>query len=433
VSAAFELSYRDLDDAQQLMFRRLALHPGQTLTRDTAAVLVDADPDQAEALLDELYDRHLIEEPRAGRYQFHDLIRGYAADLAADRDSEPLRQAATRRLIGHYIDAVHDHESAQDHGWFEDEMPELLSCAHYAVEKGQPDSAWRFPRALAVVLQARGLYRQASVLHEGALKAARAHGDMLAQAGLLIDLSIVERAADRRDRAMQHARVALEIYTELGIDWGQASAITELGVIFAEIGEPRNARDYLEQARASYRALGIVIGQGNVAMALTNLSRENGDDEGARSFAREALELYEQAGNSHGQAIAHLGLASLSVLAADPAGARSHFSSAVRFAAESGLRTTEAAAHVELGDMDDRDGEQDSAYQHWTRARDIDLEIGDCAALSAVLERLHGLESPLGKGATRRTEDGDMPRTADMFIESASDPRHDPPPAPCGA
>jgi len=426
VSAAFDLSYRDLDDAQQLMFRRLALHPGQTLTPDTAAVLADVDPNQAEALLDDLYDRHLIKEPRAGRYQFHDLIQGYAADLAADRDPEPIRQAALRRLVDHYILAVQDHNSAQDYGWFEDEMPELLSCAHHAVEKGQPDSAWRFPQALGMVLQARGLHWRAGVLHEGALKAARAHGDMLAQVDLLINLSIVERAADRRDHAMRHARAALEISTELGIDWVQASAITELGVVHAEIGESRKAREYLEQALASYSALGNMIGQGNVAVALTNLCRGTGDHEAARGYACQALELFEQAGSSHGQAIAHFGLVSLS----DPEGAKSHLSSAARFAAESGLRITEAAAHVELGDMHDHDGGQDSAYQHWTRARDIYLEIGDSAALTAVRERLYRLESASGKGAACKTKYDEMPRAADVIIESTGDLQRDAPPTP---
>jgi tetratricopeptide (TPR) repeat protein len=391
VSAAFELSYRDLDGTQQLMFRRLALHPGQTITRDTAAVLVNAGPDQTEELLDDLYDRHLIEEPQAGRYQFHDLIRGYAADLA-DRDPEPLRQAALGRLVSHYILAVQDHNDTEDYGWFQDELPELLSCAHYAVEKGQPDSAWRFPQALGLVLQARGLYRQAGVLHDGALRAARAHGDLLAQVDLLINLSIVERAAGRHDHAKRHARAALEVATELGSDWAQANASTELGVVLGEIGELREAREYLEQALTRYSVLGNVIGQGNVAIALTNLCRETGDQEGARGYADQALDLYKQAGSSHGQAIAHFGLASLSMLDADPAAARRHLSSAARFAAESGLRTTEAAAHVELGDMDDRDGQQDSAHQHWARARDINVEIGDTDALSTVLERLHRLK-----------------------------------------
>jgi hypothetical protein len=97
VSTAFWLSYRDLKGDQQLMFRRLGLHPGLTFTRETAAALAGMDPDQAQVLLDELYDRHLVEELQGNRYRFHDLIRSYAHKLATEYDSE-LDQHAKRTV-----------------------------------------------------------------------------------------------------------------------------------------------------------------------------------------------------------------------------------------------------------------------------------------------------------------------------------------------
>ena len=82
VAAAFDLSYADLSDAQQRLFRRLGLAPGTDLDAYAGAALDETSPGNARAALDELYDHHLITEPAPGRYQLHDLLREYARALA---------------------------------------------------------------------------------------------------------------------------------------------------------------------------------------------------------------------------------------------------------------------------------------------------------------------------------------------------------------
>src|SRR5262249_40435067 len=84
--AAFGLSYADLDDGQQRLFRRLGLHPGLDVDAYAAAALDDTTVGQARRGLGALYDQHLITEPAPGRYRFHDLIREHARALAAADD-----------------------------------------------------------------------------------------------------------------------------------------------------------------------------------------------------------------------------------------------------------------------------------------------------------------------------------------------------------
>ena len=92
VAAAFGLSYQDLDDGQQRLFRRLGLHPGPDIDAHAAAALDDTTVSQARRGLEDLYDQHLITQPAHGRYRFHDLIRQHARVLAAaddPADSDP--------------------------------------------------------------------------------------------------------------------------------------------------------------------------------------------------------------------------------------------------------------------------------------------------------------------------------------------------------
>jgi len=76
-------SYRELDPDAAALFRRLALHPGTDFDLHAAALLAGATPARTAALLDRLVAGHLIEQPRPDRYHFHDLLRTYAASIAA--------------------------------------------------------------------------------------------------------------------------------------------------------------------------------------------------------------------------------------------------------------------------------------------------------------------------------------------------------------
>ncbi len=101
VAAAFDLSYADLTPVQQRVFRLLGLAPGADIDAYAAAALADTSLENARALLDELYDHHLITEPAPGRYLLHDLLREYSRALVADGDAAD-SSAAANRLVTYY-------------------------------------------------------------------------------------------------------------------------------------------------------------------------------------------------------------------------------------------------------------------------------------------------------------------------------------------
>ncbi|MDX3135392.1 AfsR family transcriptional regulator, partial [Streptomyces europaeiscabiei] len=99
--AAFARSYRRLPSESARLFRLLSLHPGPEFAPDTAAALAGLPARRARLLLDELADAHLLTEHAPGRYAQHDLLRVFAAELAAAYDSPEDRRAAGRRLLDH--------------------------------------------------------------------------------------------------------------------------------------------------------------------------------------------------------------------------------------------------------------------------------------------------------------------------------------------
>ena len=101
VAAAFEVSYRYLAPGQQELFRLLGLHPGATIDAYAAAALAGSILPDAARQLDALHGEGLLTEVSYHRYRMHDLIRGYARDLAA---AVPVadREQALDRLLDYY-------------------------------------------------------------------------------------------------------------------------------------------------------------------------------------------------------------------------------------------------------------------------------------------------------------------------------------------
>jgi transcriptional regulator with XRE-family HTH domain len=88
VRAVLSWSYRQLEEDAARMFRLVGLHPGAGLERYGAAARTGMTLERAERLLATLADVCLIQETGLGRYGMHDLLREYARELSAARDSE---------------------------------------------------------------------------------------------------------------------------------------------------------------------------------------------------------------------------------------------------------------------------------------------------------------------------------------------------------
>lgn len=100
--AVFSWSYLRLSPAAARLFRLLGVHPGPDIGTRAAASLAALPAGKVRPVLAELAQTHLIAEPSPGRYACHDLLRAYATELVEVKESPTDREAAVRRLLGHY-------------------------------------------------------------------------------------------------------------------------------------------------------------------------------------------------------------------------------------------------------------------------------------------------------------------------------------------
>ena len=257
VGAAFGLSYQDLPDDQQRLFRRLGLIPGPDFDAYAAAALDATSLATARRHLDELYEQHLLAEPAPGRYQLHDLLREHARALAAAGNPAESEQAAAR-LLDYYL---HTALAAGRHfgswvstsrrpppgrlpahapdvsalgpaaAWLEAERANLHAAADYAAGQARALYAIAIPAAIGQFLAARGHWDQFAALHQTALAAARQAGDQLGEAYTLAELGLLRREAGDYPAAAASLARAVALCGEAGDLSGQGYVLTQLGSV----------------------------------------------------------------------------------------------------------------------------------------------------------------------------------------------------------
>ena len=404
VAAAFNLSYDDLTEDQQRLFRRLGLHPGPDIDSYAALALDNTNLSAARRGLEALYDQYLLAEPAQGRYRLHDLIREHARALAARLDPDDDRDQATARLLDYYqhagaradaliarqarpasasavgavpgaVPGLADREQALS--WARTERANLLACLDQATGTGQHAQVIALTAALAGLLQFDGPWADAIALHTVAVQAARHLGDRLGQATALQDLADKRLAMGDYLAAARVLEQALGIYRDLGSRLGQANVLTDLGFVWLATDDyPAAARD-LEEALGIYRDLGDRLGQANVLNNLGDVRRLTGDHRAAAQTQEQALGIYRGLGHWHGQANALSCLGDIRRLMGDYRAAAQAQEQALDIYRDLGDRGGEANALLYLGVVRRLTGDYRAAARDLEQALSILRDIGD--------------------------------------------------------
>ena len=422
VAAAFDLSYQDLTEGQQRLFRRLGVHPGPDIDAYAAAALDGTDLATARRHLDGLYDHYLLSEPARGRYRLHDLLREHARALAFAGDPADA-DAAAGRLLDYYLHtaaAAGQHiatrnipvgrvppgtrsavapplsTAGQASAWLEAERANLHAAAGFAAASGRPGHAIAIPAAISGFLLARGHWDQSAGLHQAALAAALQAGDRAGQAGALNELGILQRVTAGYPAAAASHQQALELYRGLGDRLGQASAVNHLGTVQRLTGDFPAAAASHQQALALYRDLGHRVGQALAINSLGTVQMRAGDYPAAAASYHQALDLFRDLGHPMGQAMVTGNLGIVQSRTGDyPASAASH-RQALDLFRDLGDRLGQATAILNLGEVQRLTGDYPAATASHRQALGMYRDLGYRKGQAMATGYLGALQSQTG-------------------------------------
>ncbi|MGW5053531.1 BTAD domain-containing putative transcriptional regulator [Actinokineospora sp. NPDC004072] len=373
VAAAFALSYQHLSPRAQRLFRLLGLIPGPDVDGHAAAALAGHPPEEITAVLDELVDANLLQEPLAGRFRFHDLLRAYAADAAAADD----RRAALTRLFDFYLHtasaamdilaptekphrprlppsgiprpALPDYTAAL--GWLRAENANLVAVADAAAGDGWHRHACQLSSTLWRYFHVSGKQDDALALHARALAGARAAGDRLLEAETLASLGYVGWWMGRYREAIGHCRGAVAVARETGTLALEGRALHALGLVHCRLEQCDEAHAVFTRMMAVAVESGDRILEAYALRGLGDVHNRLGEHAAALSWLAKALHLAEETGNRSVEGFALNGLGEVYRRMGEHDEAAAHQRRALATAQQTGNRNVEIRALNGLGEL----------------------------------------------------------------------------------
>ncbi|MEU7576823.1 tetratricopeptide repeat protein [Streptomyces sp. NPDC041068] len=328
----FSWSYQGLPPSVGRAFRLLALHAGPDFSLPAAAALIGRPENETRRILETLGAVNLLEELGGRRYRYHDLLRDYARERAADEETPSERLGALRREFSYYLRRVDacdrvlaperqhvpldrgtDPAAAPFPGpapalaWCDAELPNLVRAVDQAVELGFDDVAWKLPVALVYFLrlQRRGTYRYE--LCAIAVDAARRENDRWAETWSLICLGGAESDLERHEDALGHFTEAMRISRDIEDRHWEAISIYNLGWTLRLLGrhaeglERQRQALTIQQETRDQRGASITLTEiGALELALGRPDQAYIEFERALDGARATADLPTEAKSLHG-------------------------------------------------------------------------------------------------------------------------------------
>ncbi|MCA1218040.1 ATP-binding protein [Streptomyces sp. 8L] len=325
VRTVFSWSYRALPRPASQAFRQLGLHPGPEFGLPVAAALTALSAPRARQLLDSLVSVHLLEQTGPDRYQFHDLLRAYAAEQAQQEEFQDEREAALGRMLSWYLHSAQaarghlapaqesltlcglppgvepmefeDYDTAMD--WSVREHTNLLRSISAA--DGHDSLLWQLAAVLWDIQPTSASMREWLPVGEAGLDAARRVGDSGAQARLLISLGLAHHRINQLRESLDCHRQALALCRETGHLVGEARSLNLIGLVHLRRRELDVAAEHFEGAAALWQRAGA---DRWTKTALSNLATTHlnaGRLDAAASAAREALAAHRALGDRGGE------------------------------------------------------------------------------------------------------------------------------------
>ncbi|WP_433301582.1 ATP-binding protein [Actinoplanes sp. CA-030573] len=425
VRAIFSWSYATLTPPAARLFRLLGVHPGADLSVPAAAALAGAPVPETRRLLTQLTRANLATEHRPGRFAQHDLLRAYAAELAATEEADEAAEAPAR-LIAHYVhtacaanrivypnldaiavplaplpdgveaEPIADHQAAM--AWLAAEHANLLAAASHAATAGLHAYTWQLAWGLDTFHRRQWHLHDRMDTWQAAVTAARHLGSPGVLAYTHRRLGEAYRGLGRPAEAAAQAREALLLFDGIGDRCGEADVHLDLSMLAEREGHLEEALAHAERALAATRSGKSPAPEPvelRMARALNTVGWFRallGDHAAALKFCGEALAINTRRGDHENIAF------TLDSLGYAHQHLRHHeqavdcYRRAIEIFRRLGHASMTADALERLGDTHHEAGRPGAAREAWSRALEIRTRLEHVSA-GDLRKKITGLRS----------------------------------------
>ncbi len=424
VRAVFSWSVRQLPEEVAGAFALTGLHPGADLDVYAAAALTGTSTSQARRVLGRLHRASLLQASGPGRYGMHDLLRAYALEQTAARDTGGQPDQALTRLFDYYLSAAaaamdilfpaEAHQrpriyataavvpempaEADARAWLDRERANLAAVVARCAGHGWPDHAAGLAGTLFRYLLDGSHLSEAHTIYTHALQAARRSGDPAAEAEALNGLGGIGAMKGHFRDAAGHYQAALERYRQCGDRTGEARALGNLGITEQELHNYQSAASYHREAMAAFSDAGDSLGAARALTHLAAAETEQGSHDQAAEHLQRALPVLRDGKDQASEARAMSRIGELNLRCGQLAQAAEFFEQALVIHRRINNPTGVAAQLWSLGEVSVRQGQYRQAISCLRQAlalhRQTGYQHGETITLRTLAEALHAVGQP---------------------------------------
>ena len=220
-------------------------------------------------------------------------------------------------------------------------------------------------------------HTEARKIYEKELEVQIVRGDRLSQAGVNLNLGVVEQGMRNFEKAHHYHQQALQIFVEFDDLSSQASAYLNLGSVAKGMREFKQAQRYYEQALKIFVDFNDRPLQAKTHHNLGIIALDMKQYEKARFDYQKALTFFDEFNDYHLQARTYHDLGCVAQIVKQYEEARLNYEEALKICVESNERYSQAATYNQLGLLAEAEGNQAEARIYLQQALEIFVEFGD--------------------------------------------------------
>ncbi|MDQ3711058.1 MAG: tetratricopeptide repeat protein [Acidobacteriota bacterium] len=295
IRAVFERSWDFLGGEQRRALRILSVFRGG-FRLDAAIAVTGASVPTLLALV----DKSLLRRTSSERYEMHELVRQFAAEIlrAADDDEEHLARELHCIYYSRRLGETAENEAASERREIWEEIENARAGWRWAVANSKTAEIERYLDFIFRFYDLRGWFEEGYASFAQAVDSLRGVSPIEANESrrillgkLLVRQGIFAVLMGRNEEARQLFAGGLELFGTAELPEERAQVLNRLGIVIYHLGDYRKAKKHLEKALALYRFLDDKRGIAQSLNRLAYLAGEIKDYAEAENLLEESLRI----------------------------------------------------------------------------------------------------------------------------------------------
>ncbi|WP_250028533.1 NB-ARC domain-containing protein [Paractinoplanes maris] len=347
----------------------LSTAPVTELGVDAVAALLGMPARDVDDCLREFEGAGLLQRKADSRYFMHPLVRLYWMHQTPEVLGDDAAQAAVRRLVDFLLHSAFDGErllspqrpaitltdttrdvrpaplrtAAEAMGWFDAEGTTLLAMQRAAAERDWDSAVWQLAWSMDDYLYRRGLAEPHRRAWRLGLEAAE-------RLGVARIVALAHLCLGRVSREVHHLERALRLIPDDDLA-SRAQAHRVMALILESATETRRSLHHAIAALRLFRVLGLPVWEAVQLNAIGEQVAGIGHPDTGRELCRRALDLHQRHHHRPGEAATEDGLGTVEKHAGAIEAAKNHYERAIEIYLEIGNDSSAADTLGRLGEM----------------------------------------------------------------------------------